>query len=843
MQDQIFVARELELQQLQKFLNLMLSGTGQVCFVTGEAGSGKSMLVREFIHRSQDMHPDLIAATGMCNAQTGIGDPYLPFREILALLVGNSESELIRNEISTKNAKRLRELGGWFGETLLEFGPDLAGLFIPGASIAARVLKVGATRAGWLEKLTKPQEKRASIQKIELSQDAVYDQYATTLREFTKRHPLIIVLDDLQWADNASIGLLFHLTRQIKENKLFIIGTYRPNDLAVGRGEKGHPLQSPLHEIKREFGEVWIDLDETRRRDGRTFIDALVDTEHNQLGEAFRQALFDRTKGNALFAIEILRTLQERGELTRDKDGYWVMHPSLDWDELPARVEGVIEERVRRLDESLRAMLDVACVEGQEFTAQVISCLQQKSELQVLQGLSRKIEKQHRLIQETHEMRVGQSTLSHFQFSHALFQQYLYEDLSNAVRRLLHEQVGLALESLYGEYAYRIAPSLAKHFDQGKQVQKAINYLSMAGEQALLISALPEAYHLLERAVVLTRSISETDLSSRQQVLTRLLYHLGVTMWFLGEYSLARTYLEESFVLARADDDRLSMAAALSRLGRVLDDQGEFEAAIKILQEGELYARQVEEQTVLSLVLRNLGNVELDIGRYDSARLYYEESLSLAKECGDGDGQSAALNNLGLISMHTTKNYEEAKKFFEQALCIDRELGSRAGVTTMVSNLGMVSRRLGRFEEARRYHEEELLITREIGSQGGECYALTGLGALARDEGNYIQARRYLYDALALGFKIGFRYQVLDTLHNIGGLLERLGRSKQAIAVLGFVLQQPSTEDWVRQEAQSLYERLIQQLPSEIVSEAWKQSQSMSLEVVVHKVLSWLSET
>lgn len=843
MQEKVFVARQLELERLQGFLNLMLSGTGQVCFITGEAGSGKSTLMREFVHRSQDANPDLIAAIGICNAQTGIGDPYLPFREVLALLAGYVESEGTRNEIDSKNAKRLRELGGWFGEILMEFGPDLAGLFIPGASIAARALKVGAVKAGWLEKLSKPQNERTAIKNIELSQDTVFSQYANILKEFTKQQPLIIVLDDLQWADNASIGLLFHLTRRIRNNRLFIIGTYRPNDVAMGRNGESHPLQSPLHEIKRDFGDVWIDLDETRHHYGQAFIDALVDTEANHLDENFRQALFTRTKGNALFAIEILRTLQERGELIKDKDGCWVMDPSLDWDELPARVEGVIEERVRRLDESLRAMLDVACVEGQEFTAQVIARLQQQPELRVLQDLSRKIEKQHRLIQETHETRVGQSTLSHFQFSHALFQQYLYEDLSNAVRRLLHEQVGLTLELLYGEHAQRIAARLGQHFEQGKQVQKAITYLSSAGEQALLISALPEARHLLERAVVLTRSISETDFPPRQQILTGLLYHLGITMWFLGEYRIAREYLEESVALARECDDKFGMGAALSRLGRVLNDLGENEKAIETLKEGEIYAREVEAYAVLSLVLRNLGNIELDMGRYNSARRYYQESLSVAKECGDGDGQSGALNNLGLISMHETKDYEEAKSFFQSALHIDRELGSRAGVTTMLNNLGEVSRRLGQFAEAQDYYEEGLSICREIGGQGGECHALNGLGALACCRGDYSQAKRYLGDALALGFKIRFNYQALDTLHNIASLLAGTGYSEQAVEVLSLVIQQSSTEDWVRREARSLYEDLTRQLPSEIVGKAWERGQSTNMEVMVNEVLNVLNAT
>ena len=128
----VFVARERELAQLNEFLDRALAGQGQVCFVTGEAGSGKTALVTEFARRAEQVHRDLIVVLGNCSAQAGIGDPYLPFREILALLTGDVEARMARRTISPENANRLRVLLRWSGNALLEVAPDLINVLIPG---------------------------------------------------------------------------------------------------------------------------------------------------------------------------------------------------------------------------------------------------------------------------------------------------------------------------------------------------------------------------------------------------------------------------------------------------------------------------------------------------------------------------------------------------------------------------------------------------------------------------------------------------------------------------------------------------------------------------------------
>lgn len=147
--------------------------------------------------------------------------------------------------------------------------------------------------------------------------------------------PLMLIIDNLHWADLSSISLLFHLAQRIDDRRLLIVWAYRPEDVAHGRDGKQHSLQDVVSELKRHFGEMWVDLDSGGPRLGREFVDALLDEEPNRLEERFRRELTGITGGHLLFTVELLRDLRERGDLLQDEKGRWIARPDLEWDELP----------------------------------------------------------------------------------------------------------------------------------------------------------------------------------------------------------------------------------------------------------------------------------------------------------------------------------------------------------------------------------------------------------------------------------------------------------------------------------------------------------------------------
>ena len=177
-------------------------------------------------------------------------------------------------------------------------------------------------------------------------QTVLFEQVTRVLIHLAQRQPLVVLLDDLQWADSGSVSLLFHLGRRLAGTRILVLGAYRPDDVALGRGGERHPLEPVVNELARDLGDVLLGLD---RAEARRFVDELLDAEPNRLSEAFRERLYLRTGGHALFTVELLRGLQERGDLVKDEEGLWVEEAHLDWNRLPARIEAVIAERVGRL--------------------------------------------------------------------------------------------------------------------------------------------------------------------------------------------------------------------------------------------------------------------------------------------------------------------------------------------------------------------------------------------------------------------------------------------------------------------------------------------------------------
>ena len=179
-----------------------------------------------------------------------------------------------------------------------------------------------------------------------------------------------------------------------------------------GREGHRHPVEKVISELKRYRGDIIVDLAIDDEQEIREFIDAYVDSQPNLLTFTFRKALVEHTGGNPLFLVELLRDMQERGDIITNDLGYWVETPHLDWNIIPTRVEGVIEERVERLDQSLRRLLSLASVEGERFIAELLARLQQANERELVQQLSTDLGRQHRLVRAENVSRLGGHRLS-----------------------------------------------------------------------------------------------------------------------------------------------------------------------------------------------------------------------------------------------------------------------------------------------------------------------------------------------------------------------------------------------------------------------------------------------
>jgi predicted ATPase len=311
-----------ELETLDRAIQEVAAGRPQVVFVTGEAGTGKTALLREFARRAWDAVSGPVVVFGHCNAHTGVGDPYLPFREVLGQIAGDVESRWSAGALTTEQARCLWNLLPVTAEAITRSSPDLIDTLIAGSSLVGTALAYARSAPIEVAALQEIVSRKAQLPPdASLQQADLFEQLARVLQVIARQRPLVIVVDDLQWADSGSASLLFHVSRRLPGHCVMIVGAFRPSEIAQGRGGERHPMEPVINEVRALYGQYEVDLE---CAEGRGFVEALLATEPNRLSPAFLDALLRQTQGHALFTIELLRGLQERGALVRDDQGFWV---------------------------------------------------------------------------------------------------------------------------------------------------------------------------------------------------------------------------------------------------------------------------------------------------------------------------------------------------------------------------------------------------------------------------------------------------------------------------------------------------------------------------------------
>ena len=645
----VFVARQEELGRLQKIAEKALAGQGKVVFVKGEAGCGKTALILEFSRLAQNKYEDLIVADGKCNAHTGIGDPYLPFIELMGLLTGEVAGKWDAGLISQEHAARLWRLTPHTAQAVLEHGNDLIDTFVPGSALLERTLAASTVFLPWLERLKKIVERKSALPADSmLQQSNLFEQYTQVLQALSRRQPMLLALDDLQWIDPGSASLLFHLGRRISGCPILIVGAFRPDEVALRREGDRHPLESITHEFKRDFGDIEIEVGKT---EGRSFIDALIDSEPNRLDAAFRDTLFRHTKGHALFTIELLRNMQDTGFIRQDEKGRWAAGPELNWDALPARIDAVIEERISRLTDRQREVLTIASVEGEEFTAEVIAKMLDTGVRDLVKSLSSELDKRHHLVTAKGIRQLSVKRLSLYLFQHILFQRYLYNTLDDVERSHLHGETGRILESLYGEQANEIAVALARHFDKGGESVKAIEYYHKAGEKAVKVSANLEAIKHFRRALELLAQLPQSLERDKQEMALQLALTVPLIAakgFASPELGLAAT---RALDLCQGFGDTPEVFMALSQLNLFYSTRPEYRKALEIGERTVKLANKLGDPMLKAISLYNTCWPWLNLGNQTRAMELLDQLIEVYDP--DKHGYLAYLfgYDLGILSL------------------------------------------------------------------------------------------------------------------------------------------------------------------------------------------------
>ena len=745
------------------------------------------MLAQTFVRRSQEKHPDLVVATGNCNAYTGIGDPYLPFREILELLTGDIEARWGAGSMSRTYAERLWRLAPQTVQALLEVGPDLVDTFLSGAPLLNRATATipGQDRAlvDQLEALiSRHQRERPTAH---MHQGNLFAQVAYVLQILARRRPLLLIIDDLQWVDAGSISLLFHLSRRLQGERILLVGIYRAAEVALGRGGERHPLEPLVNELQRSFGEIHVRLNQA---DGRAFVDALIDSEPNRLDRSFRDALYRQTAGHALFTVETVARSANAGrchpQCRRRMDRSARARLA---DSCPPRVEGIIKERIGRLAPPLQALLRIASVVGETFGAEIVAHVQGVDEQQIAGQLGSALDREQRLVRLQGSQQVGAQQLVQYRFRHILFQQYLYNSLDPIQRIYLHRAVAEELEQRYGAEAKLIAPQLARHYAIAGDNQRAMHYFGIAGDMAAAIYANAEAEVALSpRDRVGKHGAGWREQSRPDPQRLQIVYPLGRTLELSSRQADAIAVYEEMERVAQADGDQAMVLASLLAHAAIRTtvnfarDPVEGQA---LLERAQTLARDLHDRAAEAKILWNLLILSAYTGGDANQRLAYgEQALALARDLNLPEQLAYTLHDI-FYAYAGVGQWDRAREALSEARDLWQQLDNLPMLSEALMRLHWTYLVTGEYEQAMAHAEEAYRLGVESHNLEAQALSHFMIGFVYWERGQIDQALAVMEEDIVTAESVSSLTPLIGTRADLGLLYGEMGDVEHGLAL------------------------------------------------------------
>ncbi|MBV8979826.1 MAG: AAA family ATPase [Acidimicrobiia bacterium] len=571
-----FVGRAEQSRVLTQGWKAAANGERHIAFVSGEPGIGKTRLATEL---ATTAHADDAWVT-FGRADDDLGVPYKPWAEALAHLINHAPADVLAGVVATNGAELARLV------------PDLERRFdnLPG------------------RRSNDPETVRYLL----------CEAVVALLQALAQARPVLVVLDDMHWADAASIGLLRHVCRRITSARLMIVATYRESDLGAG-----HPLIDCLAALRREEGVDRVQLSGLDDLELTALLEGLAGHSLGREGSEFAAVVRRETAGNPFYTQEVLLHLTETGALAQNSGGRWVVKGSSVTFDLPVSVREVVANRVWRLGDEAAQTLSVAAVIGAEFDVPLLAAVVDAPQDEVLDVLE--AAEAAALVAEV------PGAVDRFTFVHALVQQTLYMDLSAARRRRIHRRVGEALEVLGGQ-GDRVG-ELARHWGAALEpieAEKAVSYAIQAGERALEALAPHEAVRWF------TQAGEQIDLLSPDSVLrTRMLVGLGDAQRQVGDPAYRSTLLDAGARAVAAGDRELLVRSALASYRGFVGSVGHIDDERVQLLEAALAAVGSDDSADRARLLATLS-AELAFGApYERRRSLADEGVAVARRTGD----------------------------------------------------------------------------------------------------------------------------------------------------------------------------------------------------------------
>jgi tetratricopeptide (TPR) repeat protein len=635
----VLVGRSNELSALCKNLEAVLNANGKTIFISGEAGSGKTRLVNEFVEIARKKEINILY--GWCLSNAGV--PYFPFIEAFSAVFSSMEG-------------------------LISVMPTIFGQ--PDGLIPFQGSGFGG-------------EQRSP----QVWMDFTFSSVTKELQSLSTKKPVILVLEDIHWADSASLALLHYISRFVNSERILVLATFRSEGLSFDLEGQPSSIVETLRAMGREDLYREIKLPSLNAYEVGLLASSMLG---GQIQPSFLENLSTESHGNALFVVESLRTLMSEGCLIQE-NGEW--HPSTDRLRIPSKVKDLILQRVSGLKLKQRKILDVASVLGEKFDYRLIASVLSQEQIQIL-------EKLNSIAKTTSLIKFEDNSYS---FDHAKSREIIYDELPLPLKTGYHLMIAERLETLSRIDKKSVVSDLAYHFEKAGNSPKTLVYSLMAGKEALAKFSNLEAkkyfLHVLDIA-------GEKEEYCNDRI--SAIEGLGDAFFATGEFSEALNKFQQLMNITNTEIVKLRAIRKAMVSARFL---GNFDLSLELSKEVENLkgANSLEYARVLlnkGAAMGSFGNTKEALVCLEKAIIEFEEANSLA-DLAQGLNESA--------SLYQTEGYpEKAVATAKRAVALNEEIGDLRGQVDAYFYAGQIFFNYRLFQEAFACFDKSFKIGEQI---------------------------------------------------------------------------------------------------------------------------------
>jgi transcriptional regulator with AAA-type ATPase domain/tetratricopeptide (TPR) repeat protein len=736
-----FVSRTREIAVLEDLLAQVEEGRGQAVILAGEPGIGKTRLLHEFHRRTRNR------AAWLQGSAVSFGAS-LPFHPLI---------DLVRHAFSLQSGDSDEVIGERIDNATAGFGEA----FRPSVQFLRSLLSIDT-----------PDSSLASLDP-KLRRAGTFEAIGGLLHAISEVRPLIVILEDLHWMDQATGEFVAMLAESVVSERILLCATHRSG------------YQLPV--AQNAFG-TQLTLSRVSRADTTSIGNSLVGA--SRMSAELQQLVDEKTEGNPFFIEEVLRSLQERRLIERRGDEIGLARPIGRLD-VPDTVRDVLLGRLERLDPVSRDVLRVAAVIGREFPRRVLERV-----ISVTQpGLEERL-RSLRSAELIHNARVWPEVV--YVFKHALTHEVAYQAQSEAERRLEHARIGEAVEQVYADRVSEHLGVLAHHFTQAQRWDKSLEYLLAAAQQAERTFASREALALYEEALKaaerLDGGVGDPQTLIRIHKAKARLYALTSDF----EQSVAEG--ERILPLARLIGDRAAEADALATIAWASTWARNIDGALRFAREAIAVAEPVGALAAQGRAQFVLGFVRSVTGMLDEGQASLDKAMAISRTAGDAMHESLSLSTAGLLR-NWSGDYAEAAHLQAQAMTLARGSGLLVPLLFSCFMRGLTLTGKGDYDEAFALFIEGLSLAERAGDEAVHHRLLNCLGWLYSELGDLDEAETLNVRSVEIGRRRSDPGTLPNAELNLGEIFWARGDLARAQEQFDGVFRystNPATSQWMR---------------------------------------------